>query len=717
MSSTPSPLGDPGPAAVPADSVKVLVPGEHSMVSLLGTNDELLKLIEKAFAADVHVRGNEITITASEPDETARVARLFEELVLLLGRGQMLDKALVRQTIRMIQADEGERPSDVLSEALITHRGRTIRPKTLGQKRYLDAIKANTVTFGIGPAGTGKTYLAMGAAVQALRAKQVNRLILTRPAVEAGERLGFLPGTLHEKIDPYLKPLWDALHDMMEAEELINHVDRGTIEVAPLAYMRGRAQPVSEPVLTPSGWRPIGDVVPGDEVIGSDGDPTTVLGTFPQGEKEIFRVTTQDGASTRATADHLWAVATCHDRRRGKPLRVLETREMVGRLRAAHYHRYELPLVSAPVDFPAQHVPMDPYALGLLLGDGCLSGATTPSFATSDPELAVALEVALDGVEVRATGGVDHTLNRVGGGRGGVIVENPVTGVARQLGLWGAKSATKFVPGVYLHNTPDVRLGVLQGLLDTDGGPVKQRGRTCRIQYTTTSPQLADDVRFLVSSLGGVAHQRTRKAEGRKPGRANGRDVPYRADAFVIDIRLPAGIQPFRLGRKRKVYDATGGGRPARFIHAIEPDGVEEAVCIRVAADDSLYVTQDLLVTHNTLNDAFIVLDEAQNTTAEQMKMFLTRIGFNSKAVVTGDISQVDLPSGRRSGLRIVGDILEGIEGVAFSYLKAGDVVRHHIVQRIVEAYAEWDEAQEKAEEARNRGSRDDDRSAGPRES
>jgi phosphate starvation-inducible protein PhoH and related proteins len=338
--SASSTQSDPPGDAPTATTVKVLVPGEHSMVSLLGTNDELLKLAEQAFHADIHVRGNEVTITAGSAKETDLVATLFEELVLLLDRGQTLDKAMVKQTIRMLRADSDDRPSEVLSEALITHRGRTIRPKTLGQKRYLDAIKANTVTFGIGPAGTGKTYLAMGAAVQALRGKQVNRLILTRPAVEAGERLGFLPGTLHEKIDPYLKPLWDALHDMMEAEELIAHVDRGTIEVAPLAYMRGR-----------------------------------------------------------------------------------------------------------------------------------------------------------------------------------------------------------------------------------------------------------------------------------------------------------------------------------------------------------------------TLNDAFIVLDEAQNTTAEQMKMFLTRIGFNSKAVVTGDVSQVDLPSGRRSGLRIVGEILDGIEGVAFSYLEAGDVVRHHIVQRIVEAYAEWDLAQDEAED------------------
>jgi hypothetical protein len=266
-SSTPPDV--PADAPVPAATVKVLVPGEHSMVSLLGTNDELLKLVEKAFAADIHVRGNEVTISAGDAAETDRVATLFEELVLLLDRGQTLDKAMVKQTIRMLRSDGDDRPSEVLSEALITHRGRTIRPKTLGQKRYLDAIKANTVTFGIGPAGTGKTYLAMGAAVQALRAKQVNRLILTRPAVEAGERLGFLPGTLHEKIDPYLKPLWDALHDMMEAEELIAHVDRGTIEVAPLAYMRGRAQPVSEPVLTPTGWRPIGELQdrrPGDRL-------------------------------------------------------------------------------------------------------------------------------------------------------------------------------------------------------------------------------------------------------------------------------------------------------------------------------------------------------------------------------------------------------------------------------------------------------------------
>lgn len=214
------------------------------MPSLLGSGDEHLRVVEAAFSARIHARGNAITIAdgpdASTTTDIDQVARVIDELAELVARGQVLDRRLVEQTIRIVREGVPGRAADVLGEHLVTHRGRTIRPKTIGQRRYLDAIGENTVTFGIGPAGTGKTYLAMGAAVRALRGREVNRLILTRPAVEAGERLGFLPGTLHEKIDPYLKPLWDALQDMMDAAELVNHVERGVIEVAPLAYMRGR---------------------------------------------------------------------------------------------------------------------------------------------------------------------------------------------------------------------------------------------------------------------------------------------------------------------------------------------------------------------------------------------------------------------------------------------------------------------------------------------
>ena len=268
-----------------------------------------------------------------------------------------------------------------------------------------------------------------------------------------------------------------------------------------------------------------------------------------------------------------------------------------------------------------------------------------------------------------------------------MIVANPVTAVLRELGFAGTRSHTKFVPEQYLHNSVDVRIALLQGLLDSDGGPVTQRGRTYRIQYTTCSEQLRDDVLRLVRSLGGVAYWRRRTASGRAPGNAGGRPVEYRHDAYVMDLRLPPTIEPFRLERKAETYQRDGGGRPMRFIDSIEPAGEAETVCIQVAAADSLYVTEGFLLTHNTLNDSFVILDEAQNTSPEQMQMFLTRLGFGSKMVVTGDVTQVDLPREQASGLIQVRDILSTVDGIAFVEFSHQDVVRHKLVQRIVEAY------------------------------
>ena len=209
------------------------------MVSLLGSRDELLRLIEGALASDIHVRGNEITITGGAA-ENALAVRLFEELLELVGSGQTLTADSVTHALGILRSGAEDRPADVLSLNILSRRGRTIRPKTLNQKRYVDAIDEHTIVFGIGPAGTGKTYLAVAKAVQSLQSKQVNRIILTRPAVEAGERLGYLPGTLYDKIDPYLRPLLDALHDMVDPESIPRLTQGGTIEIAPLAYMRGR---------------------------------------------------------------------------------------------------------------------------------------------------------------------------------------------------------------------------------------------------------------------------------------------------------------------------------------------------------------------------------------------------------------------------------------------------------------------------------------------
>jgi phosphate starvation-inducible PhoH-like protein len=219
----------------------ITIPTSIPMVTLLGPRDELLRTIERAFPLlDVHVRGNEISLRGASP-EVALVERLIDELLVILDAGQPLNRDAVERSIAMLRNQTLERPADVLTMNIVSNRGRTIRPKTLNQKRYVDAIDQHTIVFSIGPAGTGKTYLAMAKAVAALQSKQVNRIILTRPAVEAGERLGFLPGTLNDKIDPYLRPLYDALHDMIDPESIPRLMAAGTIEVAPLAFMRGRS--------------------------------------------------------------------------------------------------------------------------------------------------------------------------------------------------------------------------------------------------------------------------------------------------------------------------------------------------------------------------------------------------------------------------------------------------------------------------------------------
>ncbi|KNH18973.1 PhoH family protein [Arthrobacter sp. ZBG10] len=229
------------PHSLPGIRTEVVVfDNSDQMVQSLGSHDEALRFIEEQFPdVNFHVRGNELSISGPVRD-VPRIMRLLHEVRGLVARGSVISPAVLQQLAALLRSQSTQNPVDVLTHDILSSRGRTIRPKTLNQKNYVDAIDANTVIFGIGPAGTGKTYLAMAKAVQALQQKEVSRIILTRPAVEAGERLGFLPGTLSDKIDPYLRPLYDALHDMMDPESIPRLMAAGTIEVAPLAYMRGR---------------------------------------------------------------------------------------------------------------------------------------------------------------------------------------------------------------------------------------------------------------------------------------------------------------------------------------------------------------------------------------------------------------------------------------------------------------------------------------------
>jgi phosphate starvation-inducible PhoH-like protein len=233
-----------GASVLSSSSTKQIDLDNRVAALLVGEHDAHLRTLENLLPCDIYLRGNQLTLDGT-PDEVERGEALVDELVALLRSGQSLDASTLELAASLSSGSSGRGEwardlGNIVSDVILEHRGRRIRPKTVNQKAYVDAIRTNTITFGIGPAGTGKTYLAMAMATSALLSGEVARIILTRPAVEAGEKLGFLPGGLMEKVDPYLRPLFDALYDMMDTDKLTDHLARGTIEVAPLAYMRGR---------------------------------------------------------------------------------------------------------------------------------------------------------------------------------------------------------------------------------------------------------------------------------------------------------------------------------------------------------------------------------------------------------------------------------------------------------------------------------------------
>lgn len=547
-------------------------------------------------------------------------------------------------------------------------------------KTQEDAYKTfmeNDILFLMGEAGSGKSHLAIAFAVQEILEKTKEKIILSRPIVEAGESLGFLPGEVEEKVFPYMLALYDCLDRICgktgtDTREYINK----RVELAPLAYLRGRAQPLNSIVMTPDGPRKMKDIKVDDLILGSSGQPVKVVGVYPQGKKPVVEVSFNDGSKTQCCKEHLWLTQTLSEKRHNKGFTVKTTEEISRYVKTNHGQKnHRIPMITAPVEFTRKEVGINPYFLGLLLGDGCLHEKANVTFSTSDVELFERAKASCpDGIRMTHIKGYDYRFASIKRKRW-----NPLKISLRELGLIGRKSYNKFVPDDYKYNSSEVRLAILQGLMDTDGSVWKDRN-SVRVEFSTTSEALAKDVVFLVQSLGGTAFMYERQHNDNWH-MLRGHLVCHRRNSFRVMIHLPPNINPFRLSRKAEKWAKTPD-YAVRLISEIREIGEQECQCIKVEAPDHLYLTDNFIATHNTFHDSICILDEAQNCTAGQIKLFLTRLGGNSKLIITGDPSQSDLS--KKPDILNVIDKIKHLQGVGVVTFTGECIVRHPLVREIV---------------------------------
>lgn len=546
------------------------------------------------------------------------------------------------------------------------------------QKEAKQIILDNPVTLIKGMAGSGKTLLACQIALDLVFKKEMDKIVITRPTVSK-EEIGFLPGDLKEKMDPWLAPIYSNLYLLYDKEKIDKMVLENQIEIVPFAFMRGRAQPLDSKIYTPDGYKTMGEIKKGDFVIGSNGKHIQVLETFPQGEKDIYKVSFSDGSSTECCDEHLWEII--HNTYNNKKKEILQLKDFKDNLKTkTNQRKYKISILSQPVEFNSKETNIDPYTLGCLLGDGSITKGVTPTFSTKDIEILEYFKLPQN-----------YTINKVKGDNydyrlSSIDKNNILTQYLEELELLGTKSNTKFIPNLYKYNSVETRLEILRGLLDTDGDIGVHPNGKCRINFNSTSIRLINDIIEIVNSLGGIT---TKPKITKNKGNItewNGQIIKNNYDSFRINIILPKHLNPFKLKRKSILFNNITN--LYRNIDYVEYIGKKEAQCILVDSNDHLYATDNFILTHNTFPNSVVIVDECQNITHQQTEMMLGRLGKGGKMIFCGDLSQVDLKSKKESGISFFTRLEENIKGVRIIILKKNH--RHEIVEQILKTYEEF---------------------------
>jgi len=550
--------------------------------------------------------------------------------------------------------------------------------KNASQKLAWIEFQRHDIVFLTGPAGVGKTHLAMAFAISEVLEKKKKKIVLTRPIVEAGESLGFLPGEFEDKVHPYMLPCLDIVDKMTGGNLAAKEIISKAIELAPVAYMRGRALLDSENIITPDGLKPIGEMEVGDYVIGKNGEPTQVLAVYPQGEVPIFEIEFSDHTKSICCGEHLWSTMTLNEKRHNKGYTTKNTLEIMESVKNKHNQKVHRIPICDSVEFNHRDVEINPYFLGFLLGDGSLHKDASISISTRDVEVIEEISTSLpETLEIKYASGYDYRIVKTDSSK----LLNPLKLNLNKLNLIGKKSHDKFVPNEYKFNSKEVRIEILRGLMDADGWICQHKSGNCRIQYSTTSEKLCEDVKFLVRSLGGLAYSRTREYDESDTHEYKGRPIRHVHNSYVVDMMID--VNPFKLSRKAEKYSNGQNPKPVKMISSIKEIGKGGCTCIKVDAEDSLFLTEDFIVTHNTFDDSICIFDEAQNATMTQLKLFLTRFGDSSKLILTGDPKQTDLP--HDVALVEVMEKLQTLRGVGAVMFGRNAIVRHPLIADILQ--------------------------------
>ena len=522
-----------------------------------------------------------------------------------------------------------------------------ISPRSKNQKIFLDHLKDEdkNIIFAVGVAGSGKTLLAVTHGIKLLQEGSIDRIIITRPAVSVDEDLGFLPGTLNEKMTPWTLPIFDIFSEYYTKKEIDNMLDNGVIEIAPLSYMRGRAEPLSANIPTPSGYKKMGDLKIGDVIFGSNGDETTVTGVFPQGEIKTVDVHFSDSSVVRCSSSHLWNTRTANENASNIGFTTKTTLDIQKSLNVGVTH--EVPIVSEPVKFNIQPtMNIDPYLIGCYFIERVnffeYNNSTLPDYEK------LRLISKKYNVPVDITEAEFNSLN-IG----------------------------DTIPDCYLYNDFNTRLELLSGLMDNACSIYPHEFGGNSILFHSIDKKLPEYVKWLVESVGGVASEIKQYI----PVTVNGVESFYN----TIDIILPGSINPFKNSRLKYMFNPI---ELSRFItDIVDVEEKEECQCISVSAKDQLYLTNNFIVTHNTFKNAYIVVDEAQLTTQRQMLMVLTRIGDNCKMILTGDLAQADRTedNGLRHFLRLFEN--KQSDRISVIYFNNEDIHRHPVISEVLEYY------------------------------